>query len=138
MLEELATIDESNEDFMMKVLENPDSITEDEIHAVIRKGVVHQQNQSRSLRNCLQKQRDPASSRRDRPLDALSARPRASSKGSTITTGEPMELEPRDDSPLAALAFKIMSDPYVGRLTFVRIYSGTLSKGINLHQHDKR
>ena len=34
--------------------------------------------------------------------------------------------------PLAALAFKIMSDPYVGRLTFIRIYSGTLTKGMNL------
>src|ERR1700722_14508959 len=39
MLEEIATIDESNESFMMKVLENPDSITVDEIHAVIRTGV---------------------------------------------------------------------------------------------------
>ena len=43
-----------------------------------------------------------------------------------------MKLEPADDSPLAALAFKIMSDPYVGRLTFVRIYSGTLTKGTTL------
>ncbi len=52
--------------------------------------------------------------------------------------GEPMDLEPDDDAPLAALAFKIMTDPYVGRLTFVRIYSGTLDKGMNLDQHDKR
>ncbi|MGE5196431.1 MAG: elongation factor G, partial [Anaerolineae bacterium] len=43
-----------------------------------------------------------------------------------------MELVPDDNSPLAALAFKIMSDPYVGRLTFVRIYSGTLTKGTSL------
>ncbi len=39
LLEELATIDESNEVFMHKVLENPDSLTADEIHAAIRKGV---------------------------------------------------------------------------------------------------
>ena len=39
---------------------------------------------------------------------------------------------PDDDSPLAALAFKIMTDPYVGRLTFIRIYSGTLAKGTTL------
>ena len=39
LLDELATIDESNEDFMMKVLESPDTIPEEEIHAVIRKGV---------------------------------------------------------------------------------------------------
>ena len=37
LLDELATIDESNEEFMIKVLENPDSLTEDEIHAVLRK-----------------------------------------------------------------------------------------------------
>lgn len=36
---------------------------------------------------------------------------------------------PKDDEPLAALAFKILSDPFVGRLTFVRIYSGTLKAG---------
>ena len=76
MLEELATIDESNEDFMMKVLENPDAITEDEIHAVIRKGVCANQIQSCSLRYRLQEQRGTAASRRDRQLDALAARPR--------------------------------------------------------------
>jgi elongation factor G len=60
------------------------------------------------------------------PLD------RGNIKGINIKTGEPLELVPDDNSPLAALAFKIMSDPYVGRLTFVRIYAGTLSKGTNL------
>src|SRR5262249_14082794 len=53
-------------------------------------------------------------------------------KGIDLKTNEPIEIEPSDDSPLSALAFKIMSDPYVGRLTFVRIYSGTLTKGVNL------
>ena len=37
--------------------------------------------------------------------------------------------EPSDDAPLAALAFKIMSDPFVGRLTYARVYSGTLTRG---------
>ncbi|MHB9134509.1 MAG: elongation factor G [Armatimonadota bacterium] len=37
--------------------------------------------------------------------------------------------EPNDEAPFSALAFKIMSDPYVGRLTYVRCYSGTLPKG---------
>ncbi len=39
------------------------------------------------------------------------------------------ERWPRDDAPLAALAFKIMTDPYIGTLTFVRIYSGRLESG---------
>ena len=50
-------------------------------------------------------------------------------------TSKPMKrscFNPDDDAPFAALAFKIMTDPYVGRLTFIRIYSGTLAKGMNL------
>ncbi|MDE2652923.1 MAG: elongation factor G [Gemmatimonadota bacterium] len=43
--------------------------------------------------------------------------------------GERETREPSDDAPLAALAFKIMSDPFVGRLTYVRVYSGTLTRG---------
>ena len=58
-------------------------------------------------------------------------------KGINISTGEPMELEPKDDAPLAALAFKIMSDPYVGRLTFVRVYAGTLEKGVTVYNTTK-
>ena len=37
--------------------------------------------------------------------------------------------EPKDDAPFSALAFKIMTDPYVGKLTYLRVYSGTLEKG---------
>jgi elongation factor G len=44
-------------------------------------------------------------------------------------SGERVEREPEDHAPFSALAFKIMSDPYVGRLTFARIYSGTLRSG---------
>ena len=35
--------------------------------------------------------------------------------------------EPKDDEPFSALAFKIMTDPYVGKLTYMRVYSGKLS-----------
>ena len=44
-------------------------------------------------------------------------------------TGEAVPREPSDDAPFAALAFKVMTDPYVGTLTFARIYSGTLEAG---------
>ncbi len=131
MLEELATIDESNEDFMMKVLENPKILTEAEIHAVIRKGVISNKINpvlcGTAFKNKgIQPLLDAVVKWMPSPLD------RGNIKGINIKSGEPMELVPDDNSPLAALAFKIMSDPYVGRLTFVRIYTGTLSKGTTL------
>jgi elongation factor G len=42
---------------------------------------------------------------------------------------ETMERKPNDDEPFSAIAFKIMSDPYVGKLTYFRVYSGTVDKG---------
>jgi elongation factor G len=45
---------------------------------------------------------------------------------------EELEREPDDIAPFSALAFKIMSDPYVGRLTYFRVYSGTLTKGSSI------
>ena len=44
-------------------------------------------------------------------------------------TGEEEERSPLNGSPFSAIAFKIMSDPYVGQLTFLRIYSGSLHSG---------
>jgi elongation factor G len=46
-----------------------------------------------------------------------------------MKTHEAITREARDDEPFAALAFKIMSDPFVGKLTYLRVYSGTLEKG---------
>src|SRR6202040_2529640 len=43
--------------------------------------------------------------------------------------GEPMTRKPDDDAPFSALAFKILNDPFVGNLTFFRVYSGTLNSG---------
>ena len=40
--------------------------------------------------------------------------------------------EPKDDAPVSALAFKVATDPYVGSLTFVRVYSGTIKSGDQL------
>lgn len=131
LLEELATIDEENEDFMNKVLEDPDSLTADEIHAAIRKGVC-----SNKLFPVLcgtafkNKGVQPL-------LDAVIAwMPSPIDRG--VITGlhkngeDSLSLEPRDDEKLAILAFKVMTDPFVGRLTFCRIYSGTLAKGMTL------
>jgi len=53
-------------------------------------------------------------------------------------TGEEEERSPANGSPLSAIAFKIMSDPYVGQLTFLRIYSGTLHSGSPIYNSSKR
>lgn len=131
LLEELATIDEANESFMTKVLENPDSLTPEEIHATIRKGVCQNKFNpvlcgSAFKNKGVQQLLDAVVNWMPSPLD------RGNIKATDLKTDKEIFLEPRDDGPFAALAFKIMSDPYVGRLTFIRIYSGTLVKGMSL------
>ena len=51
------------------------------------------------------------------------------SRAPTPKTDEEEDRHPRDDEPFSALAFKIMTDPYVGRLSFFRVYSGHLTTG---------
>ncbi len=131
LLEELATIDESDEAFLSKVLEAPDSIPADEIHKKMRMAVCnHKINPvlcGTAFKNKgIQQVLDAIVLWMPSPLD------RGSIKGINVDTDEPLVLEPKDDGPLAALAFKIMTDPYVGRLTFIRVYSGTLSKGATI------
>jgi elongation factor G len=50
-------------------------------------------------------------------------------KGIDVKTGEEATRAPRDDAPLSLLAFKIMNDPFVGSLTFARVYSGKVDSG---------
>jgi len=49
--------------------------------------------------------------------------------GKHSKTGEEVSRSPRDDEPMSALVFKIVTDPYVGRLAYIRIYSGGIKKG---------
>ncbi|HET7411793.1 MAG TPA: elongation factor G, partial [Pararhizobium sp.] len=53
-------------------------------------------------------------------------------KGIDVKTEEPTKRKAKDDEPVALLAFKIMNDPFVGSLTFCRLYSGKLEKGASL------
>ena len=131
LLEELATIDENNDDFMQKVLEAPDSLTPAEIHAVIRKGVCTNKFNpvlcgSAFKNKGVQQLLDAVVAWMPSPLD------RGEIKAIDLNTDQDILLQPADDQPLAALVFKIMTDPYVGRLSYMRIYSGTLTKGIAL------
>ncbi|MDF2577266.1 MAG: fusA [Chlamydiales bacterium] len=131
MLEELATADEEDEVFMSKVLDNPDSLTEDEIHAAMRKAVIANKVNpvlcgSAFKNKGVQHLLNAIARWLPSPLD------RGVVKGHNIDSDADIVIEPKDDAPLAALAFKVMTDPYVGRLTFVRIYSGTLAKGATI------
>jgi len=54
-------------------------------------------------------------------------------KGVDPRTGEAVERHPRPDHPLAALAFKVMSDPHVGRLVYLRVYSGVVRSGATVY-----
>ena len=54
-------------------------------------------------------------------------------RGERPGTHEEVFLEPDDDGPFAALAFKVMTDQYVGKLTFFRVYSGTLKAGTHIY-----
>ena len=54
-------------------------------------------------------------------------------QGVKVDSDEKDSRPPQDDAPFSALAFKVMNDPFVGSLTFIRIYSGSLSKGTYLN-----
>jgi elongation factor G len=116
---------------MKEMLEDPDSIPEDEIHAVIRKGVISNKFNpvlcGTAFKNKgVQQILDAVVRWMPSPLD------RGMIKGHKVDSDELIELSPSDEAPLSALAFKIMTDPYVGKLTFIRIYSGKLAKGSSL------
>jgi elongation factor G len=128
LLEELATVDEEDEEFMTKVLEDPASLTSEEINRVIRKGVCNNKFNpvlcgSAFKNKGVQQLLNAVAAWMPSPID------RGAVRGHELDSDKELSIEPDDNAPLAALAFKIATDPYVGRLTFVRVYSGTLKKG---------
>jgi len=72
----------------------------------------------------------------DAVVDYLPAPPDVPAIQGLLPDGSTAERHPNDEDPLAALAFKIMADPY-GRLTFVRVYSGVLKKGSYIYNATK-
>lgn len=131
LLEELATMDESDEEFMMKVLEAPETLSAEEIHKKIRLGVCTNRLNpvlcGTAFKNKgVQQLLDAVIAWMPSPLD------RGNLKGFNTKNDESVAVIPSEKEKMAGIAFKVMTDPFVGRLTFVRIYSGTLKKGMTL------
>ena len=119
---------EQDESLMEKYFEDPDSITEEEIVAAIRKGtlaldIVPMTCGSSFKNKGVQTMLDYACALLPSPMDIENI------VGTNPDTGEEEDRKPSEDDPTSALAFKIATDPYVGRLVFFRVYSGKVEAG---------
>ena len=125
LLEQAAEQDEA---LMEKFFEDPESITEEEVIAAIRKGTLSlnlvPMTCGSSFKNKgVQTLLDYVCMFLPSPLDTPAI------VGKNPETGEEEDRHPGEDEKTAALAFKIATDPYVGRLTFFRVYSGKVTAG---------
>ncbi len=123
----IEAVAETDEDLMMKYLEG-EEITNDELKAAIRKATINVEFYpvlcgSAFKNKGVQLMLDAVLDYLPSPLDIPAI------KGVNPDTDEEETRPASDDEPFAALAFKIMTDPFVGRLTFFRVYSGVLNSG---------
>jgi len=125
LLEAAAEYDEA---LMEKYFDDPDSITEDEIIAAIRKGTISMACTPMLLGSSyknkgVQPLLDYVCAFLPAPVDVEVI------KGTNPSTEEEEDRKPSEDEPTSALAFKIATDPYMGRLVFFRVYSGKITAG---------
>ncbi|GAB2529589.1 elongation factor G [Rufibacter soli] len=125
LLEAVADYDDA---LMEKYFEDPSSITEDEILAALRKAtidmaIVPMVCGSSFKNKGVQTMLDYVMALIPSPMD------KENIIGTNPDTGEEVSRKPSESEPFAGLAFKIATDPYVGRLCFVRAYSGVLESG---------
>ena len=133
LLEELSEIDDN---IMMKYLEG-EEVSVEEINAAIRKGTIE-----KKIFPCLcgsayknkgvQALLDAIVEFMPSPLDIPAIQGTDPKDDSVI-----LERHPGDEQPLSALAFKVVTDPYVGKLIYVRIYSGTIESGSYIYNATK-
>ncbi|WP_281697362.1 elongation factor G [Acidaminococcus massiliensis] len=131
----LEAVAESDDDLMEKYLEGED-LTEEEIKGAIRKMTCQCKlfpvTCGSSYKNKgVQPLLDAIIDYMPSPVDVPAI------KGTNPETGEEEERPSDDNAPFAALAFKIATDPYVGRLAFFRVYSGTLTAGSYVYNANK-
>ncbi|MBR3146964.1 MAG: elongation factor G [Eubacterium sp.] len=131
----LEAVAETDEDLMMKFLDG-EELTEKEIKDTIRKETI--QNRmvpvmcgSAYKNKGVQMLLDGIVDYMPAPIDIPPI------KGINPDTGEEEERVSDDNAPFSALAFKIMTDPYVGKLAFFRVYSGTLDSGSYVYNSSK-
>ena len=125
LVEAVAEYDEA---LMEKFFEDEDSITEDEIIAALRAAtidmsIIPMMCGSAFKNKGVQAMLDAVMRYLPSPVDVEAI------TGENPETGEEESRKPNVDSPFSALAFKIATDPFVGRLAFFRVYSGTLDAG---------
>ena len=131
----LEAVAETDEDLMMKFLDG-EEITEQEIKETIRKQTIANQMVpvlcgSAYKNKGVQMLLDGIVDYMPAPIDIPAI------KGVNPETGEEEERQSDDNAPFSALAFKIMTDPYVGKLAFFRVYSGTLESGSYVYNSSK-
>ena len=119
---------EQDESLMEKYFEDPDSITTEEIVAAIRKGTLALDIVPMTCGSSFKNKRaqtllDYVCMFLPSPLDTPNI------VGTNPETGEEEDRKPSEDEKTAALVFKIATDPYMGRLTFFRVYSGKIESG---------
>ena len=137
--EMIEAIVETDEDLTMKYLEGED-ITVDELKAALRKATIDNQIIpvicGTSYRNKgVQKLLDAVIDYMPAPVDI----PAIKGVDPRLDEGENEVERPSDDSaPFSALAFKVMTDPYVGKLTFFRVYSGSIEAGSTVYNTTKK
>ena len=121
-------IAEFDDNLLEKFFEDPDSITREEMVAAIRKGTIEMKITpvfcgSAFKNKGVQTMLDAVMSYLPSPLDVVAI------TGENPDTGEEESRKPSVDEPFSALAFKIATDPFVGRLCFFRVYSGSTDAG---------
>ena len=122
---------EATEELMEKYLEEGD-LTEDEIKQAIRKRTIALEIVPMLCGSAFKNKGVQAML--DAVIEYLPAPTEVPAiKGIDAKSEEPVERHSSDDEPFSALAFKIMTDPFVGTLTFVRVYSGVLASGDSVY-----
>ncbi len=118
----------SDDALLERFFDDPDSISVDELLAATRKAVIRREITpvmcGASFKNKgIQRLLDAIAAFLPSPLDVGAV------EGKRLKDDEPVKRNPDSEEPLAALAFKIATDPYVGRLAYLRVYSGKIDAG---------